>query len=376
MIDLLIQNVTLIDLNDGENRSADVAVQGGRIERITTANSGLTARKTLNGNGNFLFPGLIDFHTHLFRHGSSFGMDADRLLTAGVTFAVDMGTSGYVNYPAMYTCDISGKRIGLRSFINLSPVGQAGRGINEPLHDDVINVDAMQQIMNRYPGQIVGVKVRISRNIVGDIGLKPLYRAVEAGEKLGLPVCVHTTDPPVSATEICRVLRPGDIYSHVLQGKGNTILDENDEVQQGVLDAKERGVLMELGNGKMNFNFHVAKRAAACGFWPDIISSDATQATFHKAELMWDLPTVMSKFLGLGMPLHQVLRAVTETPATRLGLGDRIGNIIPGYDADLTICRLEQKDVTFWDSDGHSCQGNMRLVPETTIKSGQIVCPQ
>ena len=52
-----------------------VGLVGGNIGRQV-------ARKVINGKGAYLFPGFIDFHTHLFQHGSGFGLDADQLLTA------------------------------------------------------------------------------------------------------------------------------------------------------------------------------------------------------------------------------------------------------------------------------------------------------
>ena len=373
-MDLLIQNAVLIDLNSGKKMYSDVGIVKERIATIQPAGSkNVEARTTLDASGRYLFPGFIDEHVHLFEHGSGFGMDADLLLSAGVTTAVDMGSAGYANFPAMYSCDISGKKLRLKSFLNLSPIGQPGKGINEPLGDDVIDPEKMRAIMKNYPGVICGIKVRISRSIVGELGLSPLKKAVEIGESLGLPVCVHTTDPPESATAVAEILRPGDIYSHTYHGKGNTILDAGEKVQQGILKAKQRGVLMEVGNGRVNFNFKIAEKAIADGLWPDIISSDSTPATFHKSPAMWDFPFVMSKFLNLGMPLCDVVKAVTETPAKCLNLEDRIGKILPGYDADLVICRMEKGEVKFEDSDGNSRMGDRQLKVETTILGGEIV---
>ena len=88
---------------------------------------------------------------------------------------------------------------------------------------------------------------------------------------------------------------------------------------------------------------------------------------------MWDLPFVMSKFLLLGMPLHKVVRAVTETPAHCLGLADRIGKIALGYDADLTLCRMKEGAVHFEDSDGNHRTGECQLHVAATIRSGEIV---
>lgn len=373
-LDLLIRNATLLDLDTGAEARSDVGVQRGRIVLVQPAGATTPdARQQLEADGAYLFPGLIDYHVHLFQHGSGFGMDANKLFTAGVTTAVDMGSSGYANYSAMYDSDIAGKALQLKSYINLSPVGQPGKGINEPLNDDIISVEKMREQMVSHPGEIVGVKIRISRPIVGELGLQPLRRAVEVGEELGLPVCVHTTNPPESASATAEILRPGDVYSHTYHGKGNTILNNDGSVQQGILQAQKRGVLMEVGNGKVNFNFPVAEKAIAGGLLPDIISSDSTPATFHKSPAMWDLPFVMSKFLYLGMPLHKVVRAVTETPAKCLGLADRIGKIALGYDADLTLCRMTEGAVHFEDSDGNCRTGERQLLVAATIRSGEVV---
>lgn len=373
-MDLLIRNAKLLDLDTALEMAADIAIHDQRIVQILPANSApLDADRIVEANGRYLFPGFIDFHTHLFAHGSTFGLDADRLLSAGTTCAVDMGTAGWVNYPALHSCDLTGKRIRIRSFLNLSPVGQPGKGINEPLYDSVIDLEQIRRVIAQHPDEIVGIKVRISRPIVQELGIEPLRRAVQVGEQLGLPVCVHTTDPPVSAGEITAILRPGDIYSHMYHNKGNTILKPDGSVQAQVRADQQRGVLMEVGNGRINFSFPVAERAAACGFWPDIISSDATPATFHKEAAMWDLPMVMSKFLYLGMPLTEVIRAVTQTPAQRLGLADQIGTIREGSLADLVLCRIEQGEITFCDSDGNRRVGQRRIVPELTFLGGKPV---
>lgn len=373
-MELVISNARVVDVDTGEERFSDVFIKDGLIETVKPAGTGpFSQRDVIRADGKYLFPGFIDFHTHLFLHGSGFGMDADKLPETGVTTAVDMGTAGFVNFPALYSLDLSGKKPGLYAYINISPIGQPGKGINEPLSDAVLDVEKIREKIMEYPGIILGLKVRVSRGIVKELGLSPLRRAVEFGEKLGLPVCVHTTDPPVSADEVAAILRPGDVYSHTFHHKGNTILDSNGRLLGGIKQARQRGVLMEVGNGGVNFSFATAIPALREGFWPDIISSDSTMATFHKDEAMWDLPRVMSKFIALGMPLKDVLRAVTITPAKRLGIDKSVGKIAPGLKADLVLCEKREGDFVFKDSEGGEIRGSSMLCPVATMIDGRIM---
>ncbi|MBQ7535971.1 MAG: amidohydrolase family protein [Stomatobaculum sp.] len=373
MLDLQITNALLLDLSTGKETLSDVGIRNGRIAEIKSAGtSPASAHFVYDAEGNYLFPGFVDFHTHLFRHGSTFGMNADLLLSAGVTAAADMGSAGWVNFPALYCCDLLGKTPRISAFLNISPVGQPGRGIAEPLDDGLMAPEEMKRLLREYPGVITGLKVRLSRGIVRELGIRPLENAVRLGEELGLSVCVHTTDPPVSMDRIAAMLRPGDIMSHTYQGQGHTSA-ENEEVLSGMLEAKARGVLMEVGNGSKNFNFLTGERCLEAGLTPDIISSDATPTVFHNSPAMWDLPRVVSKFVNLGVPLTDCIRAVTETPAKVLGMDHVIGKIAPGYEADLAVFRNDSEVITFCDSDGNERKGPRGLTPLATFLKGQLV---
>ncbi|MBR0169032.1 MAG: amidohydrolase family protein [Synergistaceae bacterium] len=376
MYDLVIAGAKLLDPVTGiVTEGNSIALNGERIAEVFTSGEShsLRARSVIDAGGRFVFPGFIDFHVHIFRHGSTFGMDADKLLSSGVTRAVDMGSAGWINYPAMYHCDIAGKKLKLSTYINISPVGQPGKGISEPLDDNLMSLKDIERIMNEYPGMIKGLKVRISKGIVKELGIKPLINAVNMGNELGLPVCVHPTDPPEDAERVAEILREGDIYSHTYNGRGSTIIDDKGNVKAGIIEARKRGVIFEVGNGRINFTYPVAESAEKAGFFPDIISSDATPATYHNGPIMWDLSRVMSKFLNLGMSLADVIKAVTLNPAERLGISDRAGKIIKGYDADLVICRMDDKIIEFSDADGNTRKGRRGFVPEITILRGEKV---
>ena len=171
---------------------------------------------------------------------------------------------------------------------------------------------------------------------------------------------------------VAAMLRPGDILSHTYQGQGHTSA-ESEEVLSGMLEAKARGVLMEVGNGSKNFNFPTGEKCLEAGLTPDIISSDATPTVFHNSPAMWDLPRVVSKFVNLGVPLTDCIRAVTETPSKVLGLDHVIGKIAPGYEADLAVFRNDSEIIAFCDSDGNERKGPRGLTPLATFLKGQLV---
>ncbi len=371
MISLVIQNAVLLDPFTGAERSGTVGVEDGKI-RLSGKMKPEDAAASIDAEGAYVFPGLIDFHTHLFTGGSGFGVNGDLLLPSGAVMAVDMGTAGSLGYETFRRTDLLPRTIRIKSFLNLSPLGQPGRGISEPLTRDVIDEARIEELVRAYPDEIRGLKVRLSRSIVGEEGIRPLEHALELGERLGLSVCVHTTDPPVPAPEIAGRLRPGDIYSHMYHKKGMTILGENGSVYDAFKEAQRRGVYLEVGNGRMNFNFQVAEKAMEDGVFPDIISSDATANTFANSPDMKDLAFVMSKFWNMGMPLHRILSSVTKRPAECLGLEEEAGMLAEGRRADLTIMRPLQKPVRFSDSDGNVRNGERLLCPEMTMIGGRI----
>src|SRR3989304_597596 len=90
------------------------------------------------------------------------------------------------------------------------------------------------------------------------------------------------------------------------------------------------------------------------------------------ARIVKDLPTTLSKFLNLGMPLEEVVRAATATPARAIGREGELGTLRPGAAADVAVFDLEEGAFDFEDADGHTLAGRRRLAPYLTIKDGQV----
>jgi len=119
-------------------------------------------------------------------------------------------------------------------FLNISAIGLAYLKVGELSHLAYADVDAAVGVARDHPDLILGIKVRNQLEVVGDAGLEPLRRAVRAAEATGGRVMLHCTNPPVPLAELLALLRPGDIVSHFLHGRGHGILDATGQVSRAV----------------------------------------------------------------------------------------------------------------------------------------------
>jgi predicted amidohydrolase len=207
------------------------------------------------------------------------------------------------------------------------------------------------------------------------MGLEPLKAAVKAADRIGCPVVVHVTDPPCSLDKIADELRPKDVFCHVYQGTGFTIIGEDGKVLPGIKAARKREVIFDAANGKGHFSFAVARAAIADGFLPDVISTDLSAMTVY-TDYAFGLPYVMSKYLSLGVKLADVVAACTSTPSSLMGLKGVLGTLAPGALADVAILRHTQRPTRFKDTSGEMFTGDQLLISQMTVLGGKIVYRQ
>lgn len=369
--DLVIQNGRTIDPAAGLDGNYSVGIRGHKIAAVSEMP--LSGTNVIDASGCIVIPGLIDYHTHLFDGGSVYGIRPDFLLSQGITAAVDAGTSGSAGFEVFYRSIVQTSAVTVRAFISLGATGLCDPNHQQNYDRRKVNVSRLQQLKELYPDIILGIKVSLSRENIGELGIEPVRSAVElAGEIGDLRVCVHSTDPPCDSTEILKLLRAGDILCHCYHGTGSCILDEQDKVRQAYLDARSRGVLFDMANGISHFSHRCATHAIQQGFLPDIISSDMVSFAYGLSKRNRSLPYVMSKLLAMGMGLQDILCATTDTPAALMGLRGNVGTLAPGADADIAIMRLENRTVRFEDADMETFRGETLFCPQMTIKRGQV----
>lgn len=368
---LILKGGEVYDPLTKERKKRDLGVRDGIL--VPPESIPHNQAYTVNGEGCLVVPGLIDYHVHLYT-GCDGGVPADLLCPpSGVTTAVDGGTCGVSTFGTFKWKDADPSVTRVLGFLHVASSGLASAVMPENMNPDYFEKEKILELFRQYPGILKGLKFRISRNIVGPTGLtrEPLIKALEIAQEAGCPLVVHVNDPVIPMEELAEMLRPGDVFCHMYQGHGDTILDTSGYIKPGILRARKRGVLFDASNGRGNFDFNVACPAMDQGFWPDIISSDISPISLFRQPAV-SLPWLMAKYLAFGMDLWQVLDRVTLHPARQLGL-EELGTLAEGTVADLTVLRIQEQKVRFYDWKGQSISGSQVIVPQMTVKGGRIV---
>ncbi len=371
--DIVVAGGTVIDPANGVEGRRDVAIQAGKVAEVTDDLSSASAGRTIDASGCLVLPGLIDLHTHVYTGVSIFGVEADEVCPpSGVTTTVDTGTAGWIAYPGLERYVIERSETRIRAFVHLSAVGLPWRR-GELVCPDYIQPEACAQAVIDHPGTALGVKVRLYKGVGGDTDIRYFLRlALGAAEACGKPLMVHISGGHLPLDEILPSVRPGDIVTHCFHGsKTASILDTKGKVLPVVRDARDRGVLFDVGHGLGSFTFEVGRKALEDGFPPDTISSDLHALNIDGP--VHDLPTTMAKFLALGMPLEEVIQRTTSEPARAMGMAGDIGHLGVGAPGDVAVMALEEGAFPLTDTDEKVLASDRRLVCKTTIRAGEVL---
>jgi dihydroorotase len=376
--DLLIKGGHVIDAKNGIDAVMDVAAAGGKIARVAANIDPALARTVADATGLYVVPGLIDIHAHVF-----YGTERDAYLSngeaavppdshsfrSGQTTLVDVGGAGWRNFPQFKEQVVDRSKTRVLSFINIVGAGMKGGPAEQDLSDMDARLTAMR--IRQHPGVIVGIKVAHYNGPEWD----PVTRAVAAGRETNVPVMVdfggHT--PPLPLEDLLlKHLRPGDILTHAyahVRGR-IPIVDESGKVRPYVLEARKRGVIFDAGHGGGSFLFRQAVPAMKQGFHPDVISTDLHTGSMNSG--MKDILNTMSKFLNMGMPLQDVIKA-NSLKASEVIKRPNLGHLGVGAEADIAVLNLRRGKFGFTDVSGGKLTGDQKLECELTVKGGQVV---
>ncbi len=369
--DLVIKGGEAVDPGQGLRGRRDVGVRAGLIAAIEEDIAADRAEQVLDASNMIVTPGLVDFHAHVFPYGSAIGIPADELapLTCTTT-AVSAGDAGANNVAALERLVAAAARTRIHAFVHIANFGLAGFPVGEMLNIEHADVENCARAVATNPDFCLGVKVREGVDIVGENGLEPLRRAIQAAEMAGpwARVMCHIGDAPGDLAELMGLMREGDVITHVYSGAGNNVVKDG-KLVPAVLDARERGVLFGVGHGGGSFDYTVAEPAIEGGLEPDFISSDIHVFSGNSPGKPY-LPWVMSKFLNLGFSLDDVIAKASAAPGRAIDRDPALGTLKVGGTADVAVMELVEEDVAFEDTKENQRQGDQWLRPVATVRAG------
>jgi dihydroorotase len=371
--DLLIKGGTVIDPSQHLHAPMDVAVKDGKILEVSAGFPEERALQVVSAKDKVVTPGLIDVHVHVFEGVGIVGVNADRYcLGRGVTTAVDAGSTGYPAIAGLrkYVINTSSTRV--CTMVDIGALGVLVPGTSGSMRNlEWLNPELTAKAARENKPDVVAIKVRLAEDVeAGAQDLECLKRALEAAEASGLPLMVHILGTYSPLPDILKMLRKGDIYTHCLNGRKHGVLDANGKLLPEVLEARQRGVLFDIAQGTFNLSFDVAEKCLQQNFLPETISTDLSSRAIYGP--VFDMPTMVSKFMALGLSIDKAIEMATVNPARMFNFGLELGTLKPGSEADISIFELRDGKFEFVDSGKQKRVGRQMLVSTASVRHGQV----
>jgi dihydroorotase len=373
--DLLLKNGHTIDPLNNINGKMDVAISGGKVAAVEADINPALAKKVIDVSGLYVTPGIIDIHVHVYhtREPEGLSIMADsHSFKSGVTTVVDTGTAGAKHFLHFKRTVIDLAKTRIFAYINICDLGMVG-----PFEQDIKTMDPelAASVVLAYPDICVGIKTAHYWTSLPFDELHPPWGAVdpalEASRICKKPLMVDFWPRPERTYEelILKKMQPGDIHTHVF-AQQFPVLDSNGKPNKFLFEARERGVIFDVGHGAGSFWFRNAVPAMQNGFIPDSISTDLHTRNVHGVVI--DMVTTMNKILNIGMPLQEVIYRSTVTPANEIGHPE-LGNLSVGAEADVAVFEMQQGDFGFMDCGRAKLRGDKKLECMLTLRAGEIV---
>lgn len=370
--ELILRGGRIIDPSQDFDGRADVAFAAGKVSGFGPDLPAGPDTEIRDVSGAIVTPGLIDLHTHVYWGGTSLGIDPDEFCRlSGVTTSIDTGSAGPGNWPGFRKHVIERAQARVLAYLHVSFAGIFGFSktimVGESENIRLMAPREAAEVADANRDLIVGIKVRVGAHASGDQGTAPLDIALQVAEEVGMPLMAHIDHPPPSYEEVLAMLRPGDVLTHAFRPFPNAPCTAQGTVKRAVREARERGVLFDIGHGMGSFSFNTARAMLANGFYPDTISSDVHQLCIDGPA--FDQVTTMSKFLCMGMPLAEVVRRSTVNAAFALQRPE-YGSLKVGSLGDATVLTVRDGAFDYVDVEGEHMTGAQRIVAESVTLKG------
>lgn len=377
MHDLLLKGGTVVDPSAGLRGPYDVAIHQGKIAAIGPSIAREEARRVVEVRDAIVTPGLIDLHAHVFEGFTRVGVHPDLGgVYSGVTTLVDAGSAGSATFEGFPRHILPQCNTEIIPFLHICQTGLST--IPDIIAEGSIDFEGTLRVANRHEGLICGIKARMVSPALEIFGMEMPRMAKRAARESGIRLMVHIGDTekrydPTVIRRLLPLLEEGDILTHYFTANPGGVLDGNGRLVPEAWAAAKTGVWFDTAHGRMNFSFDVGRRIIDQGLLPHCISTDLTvpgrRSTVHS------MTEMMTRFLGLGFTLEQVVTMCTANPAKAIGAADRLGSLEVGRQADVSVLSIREGDWLVYDVLGTSLRVTQAVVPILTVKRGQVFMP-
>jgi dihydroorotase len=303
-------------------------------------------------------------------HEPPLGVPPDLALVAGVTTVVDAGTAGADTFLQEKEEAIDTAKVRVLAFLNIVANGMQG-GLEQTV--DQMDPKRCAETIEKYKDIIVGVKTaHYWTEAPWDAEHTPWAatdRAEECGKAANVPVMFDFWPRPdrTYADLILKKMRPGDIHTHVFAQQFPILLPDG-KLNPILMEARQRGVIFDVGHGAGSFWFRNAVPAVKQGFIPDSMSTDLHMENYR----ILSMTNVLSKFLAMGVPLQDLIQRSTVNPAKEIRRPE-LGTLSVGTEADVAVFEQQHGDFGYIDCGVAKMKGKVKLVARMTVRAGRIL---
>src|SRR5438093_11551910 len=350
MYDLVLKGGRVVDVASGLDGVLDVAIESGKIARIASGSGPGEAAGVVEGGGKLVTPGLIDVHAHVFEGINRTGVNPDLGgVHSGVTTIVDAGSAGSATFGG-WRHILPNCATEIVPFLHICQTGLAT--LPDIIAESSVNVADTIKVATENKGLIRGIKARMVSPALEIMGMEMPKLAKRAAREAGIKLMVHIGDTekrydPKVIHSLLPLLDEGDILTHYFTANPGGVLDANGKLVPEAREAADRGVWLDTAHGRMNFSFDVGRRCIDQGLLPHCISTDLTVP--GRLNTVHSMVEIMTRFLGLGFTLPQVITMSTQNPARALNEEERLGSLAVGRQADISVLELREGEWTVHD---------------------------
>ncbi len=377
MYDLVLKGGRVVDPSAGLDGKQDIAVQDGKIARIAPDIAVAEATRAIDVMGKVVTPGLIDLHAHVFEGVNRTAVNPDLGgVYSGVTTIVDAGSAGAATFGAFPKHIIPNVQTEVIPFLHICLTGLATNP--DIVAEASVNLDETLKVAAEHKGLIRGIKARMVSPALEIMGMEMPKLAKRAARESGIKLMVHIGDTakrydPTVIRKLLPLLDAGDILTHYFTANPGGVLDANGKLVPEAREAADRGVWLDTAHGRMNFSFEVGRRCIDQGLLPHCISTDLTVP--GRLNTVHSMVEIMTRFLGLGFTLPQVVTMSTSNPAKAVGVSDRLGTLAVGRQADVSVLEIREGQWVVHDVLGAGLPVTKAVVPFLTLKRGTVFTP-